>query len=69
MTDIYEIWQRFEKSKQYMQQKNILTKTEKNWLMYSGKHWEAVEDSKGMEDLPMLNIIKPTVNYKAASIY
>lgn len=68
MTDIYEIWQRFEKSKQYMQEKAILTKTEKNWLMYIGKQWEACQNSEGMEDLPLMNFIKPTVKYKASSI-
>ena len=68
MTDIYEIWQRFEKSKQYMQQKAILTKTEKNWLMYIGKQWEAVNNSEGMEDLPSMNFIKPTVKYKVSSL-
>ena len=68
MTDIYEIWQRFEKSKQYMQEKNILTKTEKNWLMYIGKQWEACRNSEGMEDLPSMNFIKPTVKYKVSSI-
>lgn len=68
MTDIYEIWQRFEKSKSYMQQKAILTKTEKNWLMYIGKQWDAVNNSEGMEDLPSMNFIKPTVKYKVSSI-
>lgn len=68
MTDIYEIWERFKKSKQYMQQKAILTKTEKNWLMYIGKQWEAVDNSEGMEDLPSMNFIKPTVKYKVSSI-
>jgi len=68
MTDIYEIWQRYEKSKQYMQQKGLLTKTEKNWKMYIGKQWEAVNNSEGMEDLPSMNFIKPTVKYKVSSI-
>lgn len=68
MTDIYEIWERFKKSKQYMQEKAILTKTEKNWLMYIGKQWEACQNSEGMEDLPSMNFIKPTVKYKASSI-
>lgn len=68
MTDVYEIWNRFEKSKTYMTKKGILTTTEKCWQMYSGKQWEAVEDSKGMENLPMLNMIKPTVDYKVSTI-
>lgn len=67
-TDIYDIWERFEKSKQYMQEKNILTKTEKNWLMFIGRQWEACQNSEGMEDLPSMNFIKPTVKYKVSSI-
>lgn len=68
MTDIYEIWARYEKSKSYMEQKGILTKTEKNWLMFVGRQWEAVNNSEGMEDLPSMNFIKPTVKYKVSSI-
>jgi len=67
-TDFYEIWQRYNKSRTYMDGKGMVNKTEKNWLMYSGDQWKAVEESSGMENLPMLNIIKPTVNYKAASV-
>ena len=66
--DIYGIWERFDKSKTYMDKKGILVKTEKAWQMYSGKQWEAVQDSKGMENLPMLNFIKPTVDYKVSTI-
>lgn len=68
MTDIYEIWERYDKAKEYMRTKGMLTRTEKNWLMYLGKQWEAVNDSEGMEDLPMQNFIKPTVKYKVSSI-
>ena len=68
MTDIYEIWNRYEKSKTYMNKKNVLSKTEKNWLMYIGRQWEAVNDHEGMEDLPSMNFIKPTVKYKVSSI-
>ena len=68
MTDIYEIWDRYDKSKTYMDKKNVLSKTEKNWLMYIGRQWEAVNDHEGMEDLPSMNFIKPTVKYKVSSI-
>ena len=67
-TDFYEIWNRFNKSKSYMSRKGMLTLTEKCWQMYSGKQWEAVEDSQGMENLPMLNFIKPTVDYKVSTV-
>lgn len=67
-TDFYEIWNRYNKSKTYMDKRGITVRTEKNWLMYIGKQWEATNDSKGMEDLPMLNFIKPTVKYKVSSV-
>lgn len=66
--DIYGIWERYNKSRNYMDKKNILVKTEKQWQMYCGKQWAAVEDSQGMENLPMLNFIKPTVDYKVSTI-
>ena len=67
-TDFYGIWRRYDKSKEYMDKKGILIKSEKCWQMYTGKQWEAVEDSQGMENLPMLNFIKPTVDYKVSTI-
>ena len=66
--DIYGIWERYDKSKNYMDKKGLLVKTEKSWQMYCGKQWEAVQDSQGMENLPMLNFIKPTVDYKVSTI-
>ena len=51
-----------------MDKKGLLTKTEKCWQMYVGKQWDAVQDSQGMENLPMLNFIKPTVDYKVSTI-
>lgn len=64
----HDIWQKYEKSKHYMDGKNILLKTERNWNFFIGKQWEATKDSEGLEDLPMLNFIKQTVNYKVSSI-
>ena len=67
-TSLTEIWSRYSRSKEYMDVKGILTHTEKNWQMYVGDQWAATKDSEGMEDLPMLNFIKPTVNYKTSSV-
>ena len=64
----HDIWQKYEKSKHYMDGKNILLKTERNWNFFVGKQWEATKGSEGLEDLPMLNFIKQTVNYKVSSI-
>lgn len=63
-----EIWQKYEKSKSYMDSKGIMTKTEKNWQFYIGRQWEACDNSEGLEDLPMMNFIKPTVKYKVSTI-
>lgn len=67
-TDFHTIKARYEKSKSYMDKKNLISNTEKNWQMYMGKQWEAVEDSAGMETFPILNFIKPTVKYKVSTI-
>lgn len=66
--DLYGIWDKYNTSKTYIDKKGLVGKTEKHWLMYLGRQWEAVNESKGMEDLPMMNFIKPTVKYKVASI-
>lgn len=62
------IWEKYEKSKKYMSGKGLLTKTERNWNFYIGNQWAAVKDSDGLEDLPQLNFIKPTVKYKVSTI-
>ena len=68
MTDIHTIWERFEKSQTYMQGKGILTKTEKNWLMYTGEQWKACKDSEGMEELPTMNFIKAKANTEGGKV-
>lgn len=68
MTDLYDIINKYEKSKVYLANKNLFIKTEKNWQMFLGKQWEAVEDSDGMEKLPIFNFIKPTIEYKTSTI-
>lgn len=62
------IWAKYEKSKKYMENADILRKTERNWKFYVGKQWDAVEDSERLENLPMMNFIKPVVKYKVATI-
>ncbi len=66
--DYHEIWQKYQKSKTYMDGKGILPNTERNWNFYIGKQWESLKDSEGLEDLPMLNFIKQTVKYKVSTI-
>ena len=66
--EYHEIWQKYEKSKRYMESKGILTDTERNWNFYIGNQWAAAKDAEGLEDLPMLNFIKQTVKYKVSTI-
>lgn len=62
------IWQKYEKSKSYIQKKGILADTERNWNFYIGKQWEAVQGADGLEDQPIQNFIKQVVKYKVHSI-
>ena len=62
------IWQKYEKSKQYLDQKSLVTKTEKNWNFYIGKQWEGIGDGDMKGELPSMNFIKPTVKYKVSTV-
>jgi hypothetical protein len=63
-----QIWQKYEKTKAYMQKKSILSDSERNWNFYIGKQWEAVKGSAGLEDKPIQNFVKQVVKYKVHSI-
>lgn len=65
-----DIWEKYEKSKSYMQKKGIKTGSERNWKFYIGKQWEGTNEKPSVdtEDLPMQNFIKPTIKYKVATI-
>lgn len=67
-TETVDIWQKYERSKRYMESAGILRRTERNWKFYVGRQWDAAEDSKGLKDLPIMNFIKPVVKYKVATI-
>ena len=61
-----DIWQKYEKCKNYMDGKSIVSKTERNWNFYIGRQWEGIKT--GGQELPMLNFIKPIVQYKVSSV-
>ena len=52
-----DIWQKYEKCKNYMDGKSIVSKTERNWNFYIGDQWNGIK--AGGQELPMLNFIKP----------
>lgn len=62
------IWQKYEKSRTYMNSNNILVNSERNWNMYLGNQWQCMANSEGLEDQPMLNMIKQIVKYKVSTV-
>jgi len=61
-----DIWVKYQKSHDYIQEKGIVSKTDKNWSMYIGDQWKGL-NSNGQK-LPILNIIKPVIKYKVSTI-
>lgn len=64
--DSTRFWRRYEKGRDYITRKSLITNTNKNWNFYSGKQWEGLQT--GGEELPLLNFIKPTVKYKVSTV-
>lgn len=61
-----DIWCKYEKCKSYADKKSLLTKSEKCWNFYIGNQWKGL--NSGGEELPLLNMIKPIVQYKVSSV-
>lgn len=59
-------WRLYEKGIDYIRQKNLITRTNRNWNFYVGKQWEGLES--GGEELPLLNFIKPTIKHKVSTV-
>lgn len=49
-----------------MNQKGLVSATERNWNFFSGNQWVGLESDK--RELPVLNMIKPVVKYKNATV-
>jgi cellobiose-specific phosphotransferase system component IIB len=63
---ITKIWERYEKSRDFMNGKRIVAKTDENWRFYLGDQWHGLQ--AGGERLPMQNFVKPIIRYKVAVI-
>ena len=61
-----DIWQLYEKGRNYNQSLNLYNDTDKNYRMYNGNQWYGLKIS-GIEPI-QLNIIKPIVRYKVGII-
>lgn len=60
------IFNRYEKSHDYIQKKGLVKKSDRNWEMYIGNQWKGLET--GGEALPTMNFIKPIIKYKVSTI-
>lgn len=61
-----EVWQLFEKGKNFMRMRNVFADTDRNYRMYSGNQWEGAK-IEGIEQA-QYNFIETIVNYKTSSI-
>ena len=61
-----EIWELYEKGRNYNRLKGLYSDTDRNYRMYNGNQWEGLKIS-GIEPV-QLNIIKPIVKYKVGII-
>lgn len=61
-----KIWDLYEKGKDQHTHVNMYDDTEREYAFYEGDQWRYAKT--GGEELPVLNIIKPVVKYKVATI-
>lgn len=61
-----EIWRKYEKSRDYLLKKGLISRTNKYWKFYLGDQWTGLK--RGNEELPTMNIIKPILKYKVSTI-
>lgn len=59
-------WKRFERGRDYVYRKNLVTKTQRNWNFYIGNQWEGIES--GNEMLPKYPFIEGVVNHKVSTV-
>ncbi len=61
-----DIWQLYERGRNYMRMMNIFTDTDRNYRFYSGNQWEGAKID-GIEQA-QFNFIETIVNYKTSTI-
>lgn len=62
MNNITDIWQLYEKGKDFLDQLNLVNNTTQNYRFYEGDHWNGLKS--GGEKMPIVEIIKPVVDFK-----
>lgn len=61
-----KFWNRYQKGISYIQKKDLISRTNRNWNFFAGRQWEGLK-SGGVE-LPFLNFIKPTIKHKVSTV-
>ena len=64
--EVTDIYQKYLKSHEYMNKKNLVKRTDRCWDMYVGNQWKNLQT--GGEELPIMNMIQPIVKYKVSTI-
>lgn len=64
--EVTDIYQKYLKSHEYMNKKNLVKRTDRCWDMYVGNQWRNLQT--GGEELPIMNMIQPIVKYKVSTI-
>lgn len=62
-----KFWRRYEKGRDYLNQKNIMGRSNMCWNFFVGDQWNGIEADG--EELPMFNYIHPNVMRKVTTIY
>lgn len=60
------IWDKYERSKDYIDKQSIISKTNQNWDFYLGNQWKGIK--VGVERPPMYNFIKKNIKYKIGTV-
>jgi len=61
---ITETWNKYERGKEFLESLGIISKTTQSYNFYEGRQWEGLQS--GGEKMPILDVIKPIVDYKTA---
>lgn len=62
-----KFWRRYEKGLDYIDNKDLVNRSNRCWNFFVGKQWEGVEADG--EDLPFMNFIHPNILRKVTTIY
>ena len=60
--NITDVWKLYERGRDFLTQLNLVYESTQNHRFYEGDHWHGLDS--GGEKMPIIEIIKPVVDYK-----